>query len=344
MSTTTVATPATTAGGADWRAALRPHARPHVGRAVLDLATSIVAYLALSAVGLAVVDEAWWVAALLWVPTAGFLLRTFIVFHDCGHGSFLPSRAANRWVGRVAAFLVLTPFAAWRHSHAMHHASAGDLDRRGHGDVPTMTCAEYAAAPRGRRTAYRLLRHPAIMFTIGPLWSLVVGPRIWSRDQRPKIRHSVQLTDLAIGAALAALVLTVGWWAYLVAQGPVVFLAALAGVWMFFVQHQFEDAYWRRGEAWDQAEAALAGSSYLRLPPLLRFFTGNIGLHHVHHLSARVPNYRLLDAHRAVAILREVPVLGVRDGLRATRLGLYDEEGERLVTFARAKALRTGRA
>lgn len=320
-----------------WRAQLAPYTVPDRRRSLLDLATSVLPYLLLWPAMVWSLSVSYWLCLALAVPAAGFLLRSFIVFHDCCHGSFFASRAASTWVGRFTGLLVFTPFAAWRHSHAVHHATAGDLDRRGEGDVPTMTVAEYEAASPAARLGYRLFRNPLVLFGLGPIWSFVVYPRIWRRSMRTRVRNSVLLTNAVLAATLAAVVWLVGWQAFLLVQTPLVLLAGGAGVWLFFVQHQFEDTYWESGEQWSYADAALRGSSYLKLPQPLQWFSGNIGLHHVHHLSARVPNYRLQAAHDDLAVFRDVPVLGVRDALRAPRLKLWDEERGRIVTFREAR-------
>lgn len=321
-----------------WREQLAPYTVPDLRRSLLDLATSVLPYLLLWPAMVWSLDVSYWLTLALAVPAAGFLLRSFIVFHDCCHGSFFASRAANTWVGRFTGLLVFTPFASWRHSHAVHHATAGDLDRRGEGDVPTMTVAEYHAASPGVRLGYRLFRNPLVLFGLGPIWSFVVYPRLMKKAMRPRIRNSVLITNVVLAAALAALIWLIGWQAFLLVQTPLVLIAGGAGVWLFFVQHQFEDTYWESGEQWTYADAALRGSSYLKLPQPLQWFSGNIGLHHVHHLSARVPNYHLQAAHDDLAVFRDVPVLGVGDALRAPRLKLWDEESGQIVTFAQARA------
>jgi len=232
---------------------------------------------------------------------------------------------------------VFQPFVSWRHEHAVHHASSGDLDRRGVGDVATLTVAEYAALPWRGRLAYRLFRNPLVMFGLGPIWALMLRPRLISRGARPRTRRSVMLTNVALAAIVGTLCWLLGWREYLLVQMPTALLAGSAGIWLFYVQHQFEGTYWERAEDWNYGDAALQGSSYLKLPKLLEFFTGNIGLHHVHHLSARIPNYNLHRAHEEVPIFREVPTITLWDGLRAVRLKLWDERRHRLVTFAEAR-------
>ncbi|WP_320669345.1 fatty acid desaturase [Patulibacter defluvii] len=320
-----------------WKATLAPYARPHVGRSLLDLLTSVVPYVLLFAAMYLALDVSYLLTLALSVPAAGFLLRTYIVFHDCAHGSFLPTKRGNQWLGRVMALIVYTPFSAWRHDHAIHHATAGDLDRRGGGDVPTLTVDEYLAMSWGGRLGYRLFRNPWVMFTIGPFYALVIQPRLVPKDARPRIKRSIHLTNVVLALAIAGLCLLMGPVQFLLVQAPLVLLAGGAGVWLFYVQHQFEDVYWECGENWSYADAALQGSSYLKLPQPLQFFTGNIGLHHVHHLSARIPNYNLQRAHEENAIFHGVPVLSIADGFRATRLKLWCRERRRLVTFAEAR-------
>jgi omega-6 fatty acid desaturase (delta-12 desaturase) len=271
---------------------------------------------------------------LLAVPAAGFLIRTYILFHDCAHGSFLPGRPANKWLGAVLALIVFTPFASWRHDHLVHHATSGDLDRRGTGDVPTLTVGEYDARSWGGRLSYRLYRNPLVMFGLGPIVSMLVLPRWPKRSARPIIRRSVWGTDLALALVIGGLCWLLGWREFLLVESPLVAIAGGGGIWLFYVQHQFDRTYWQRSQQWTYADASLRGSSYLRLPKLLQFFTGNIGLHHVHHLHPKIPNYNLQPAHHANPIFHTVPQLSLWDGLKAVRLKLWDEETTRLITWA----------
>lgn len=321
-----------------WREALAPYAKPHLGRSLLGIATSVVPYLALSVLMYLALDVSYLLVLALALPAAGFLVRVYILFHDCTHGSFLASKRANAWLGNALGLLVFSSFRSWGHNHAVHHATSGDLDRRGVGDVPTMTVAEYEALPWRGRLGYRLFRNPLVMFGIGPIYAMVVQPRLVSRSARPRIRRNVMATNVALAALIVGLCLLMGWREYLLVQVPTVMLAGAAGVWLFYVQHQFEDAYWQESGGWSYADAALRGSSYLKLPKVLQFFSGNIGLHHVHHLSARIPNYNLQRAHDDNPIFHDVPTLSLWDGLRAVRLKLWDEENGRLVTFAQARA------
>jgi omega-6 fatty acid desaturase (delta-12 desaturase) len=320
-----------------WRDALAPYARPHLGRSLLGIATSLVPYLGLLALMYLALDISYLLVLALAIPAAGFQVRTFIAFHDCAHGSFLPSKRANAWLGAALGLVLYTPFQSWRHNHAVHHATAGDLDRRGVGDVLTLTVAEYRALSWRGRLRYRLFRNPLVMFGLGPIYGMILYPRVVSRSARPRIRRSVMATNLALAVVIGALCWLVGWREFLLVQTPALLLAGAAGVWLFYVQHQFEDTYWQSTDDWSYAEAALQGSSYLRLPRVLQFFTGNIGLHHVHHLSAKVPNYNLQRAHDQNPIFHGVPTLSLWDGLRAVRLKLWDERRGRLVTFAEAR-------
>jgi omega-6 fatty acid desaturase (delta-12 desaturase) len=326
--------------GRPWRQVLAPYARPSVGRSVLDLLTAVVPYLALSVVMYQLLDVSYWLVLAVGVLASGFLLRTYILFHDCAHGSFLPTKRGNELLGGLLAVIVYTPFAAWRHSHAIHHATAGDLDRRGTGDVMTWTVDEYRAKPWKSRLGYRLFRNPLVMFIVGPIYSMLIMPRIPKRDQRPRIRRSIIRTNLVLAAVIGLLVWAIGLGPFLLVQLPMVLMAGSAGVWLFYVQHQFEDVYWENTDTWDYDAAALQGSSYLRLPQPLQFFTGNIGLHHVHHLSARVPNYNLQRAHDDNPVFQSVPTLGFWDGVKCVRLKLWDEEHQRLVTWREERATR----
>jgi omega-6 fatty acid desaturase (delta-12 desaturase) len=316
--------------------ALSAYAQPRTARGMLDIGTSAGAYLALCVALYLMLRVSPWLVVLLVVPTAGFLVRVFVVFHDCAHGSLLPSKRANTWAGTVLGLLVLTPFRPWRHEHVGHHATSGDLDRRGMGDVETLTVAEYQARSWRGRLAYRLFRHPVVMFGLGPVFAMIIEPRLVARGTQPRIRNSVLGTNAALVVIVGALCWLIGWEDFLIVWAPAGLLAGSVGIWLFYVQHQFEDAYWQRHGEWSYAEAALRGSSYLKLPKLLQFFTGNIGLHHVHHLNPRIPNYNLQRAHDANAIFASVPTVSVRAGLRAVKFKLWDEDAGQLVTFTQA--------
>jgi omega-6 fatty acid desaturase (delta-12 desaturase) len=321
-----------------WRESLSKYARPRPIRGAVDVVTSVFAYLAMSVAAYFALRVSPLLALALAPITAAFLLRTYIIFHDCSHGSFLASRRANVWLGTFCGLLVLSPFVRWRHDHAVHHATSGDLDKRGVGDLPTLTVAEYQRrSPRGR-LAYRLIRNPLVMFGFGPVFAMIIGPRIVARNAPPRMRNSVLRTDLALAAIASVLFWAIGIGDFLLIWAPAALLAGAAGIWLFYVQHQFEDAYWQRSEEWSYADSALRGSSFLKLSKPLQFVTGNIGYHHIHHLSVRIPNYNLQRAHEENPIFHSVPTLSLWDALRAVRLKLWDEQSGRLVTFAQARA------
>jgi len=320
--------------GVDWRRAVEPFTGPDARRASLQLVTTLgLLILGISAIHFAL-SWSTVVAVLLALPTGGLLVRTFIVMHDCAHGSYFASRAMNDAVGFITGVLTMTPFLQWRRDHALHHASSGDLDRRGHGDIPTLTVREYRARSARARLGYRIVRHPLTLLLGGPI-HLLLGQRLRGRSLATGSMQvaSVWLTNVAIAAFLTLGVITVGWKSVLFAYAVPYYLAAMAGVWLFYVQHQFEEAYWAPHSEWDYVDAALRGSSHLRLPALLQWFTGSIGLHHVHHVAPRIPNYRLQSCHDASDMFARSPVITLRSGMTALRLALWDEDRQRLVRF-----------
>jgi omega-6 fatty acid desaturase (delta-12 desaturase) len=316
---------------------LAPYAQPRLGRSWLDLATSVLPYLGLTVAMYFALGISYLLVLAIAVPASGFLMRTFVLYHDCSHGSVFVSKRANRWLGVTLGLLVYSPFVRWRHDHAIHHATSGDLDRRGGGDVRTLTIGEYLALGRRGRAGYRLFRNPLVMFGIGPFVALLVGPRFAARSARGRMRQSVMGTNVALAALVSAQCLLLGWENFLLVTAPTVLLTGSAGIWLFYVQHQFEDAYWEGTASWNYADSALKGSSYLKLPKVLQFFSGNIGLHHIHHLNARIPNYNLQLAHDENPMFHEVPTLSLWDGLRAVRLKLWDEDARQMVSFAEAR-------
>jgi omega-6 fatty acid desaturase (delta-12 desaturase) len=315
---------------------LATYARSSRTRGWLAIVNSAGVYLVLCVAVYAALRVSLWLALVLMIPTAGFLVRAFVMFHDCVHGSLLPSKRANAWAGTALGLLVLTAYRPWRYEHIGHHATAGDLDRRGVGDVETLTVAEYQARPWRGRLAYRLFRNPVVLFGFGPIFAMIIEPRLVRRGIPPRMRNSILATNLALAVIVAAACLLIGWKDFLIVWAPPALLAGSVGIWLFYVQHQFEGTYWQRQDDWKYSEAGLRGSSYLKLPKLLQFFTGSIGLHHVHHLNPRIPSYNLQRAHDGDAIFADVPTVTVLGGLRATRLKLWDEPGGRLVTFAQA--------
>ena len=321
-----------------WRPLIAPYQHADTRRAVMQLMTTLLPLVALlTATYLLLAVSVWW-SLLLAVPTAGLLIRTFILMHDCAHGSFFASRRANRLVGAVTGLLTLTPFEQWRHEHALHHASAGDLDRRGHGDVATLTVREYQARTRWGRLRYRLMRHPLVFLGLGPLLFLLkerVPPRGATIGRRQIM--SVWGTNAAIVAVGGALAALVGLPAVLLTYLPAYYLALTGGILLFFVQHQFDGTYWQEHEQWDYTAAAIAGSSHFRLPAVLQWLTGSIGLHHVHHLGPRIPNYNLQRCHDENPLFHRATVITLAQSVSAFRLALWDEDSRRLVTFGEAR-------
>lgn len=327
-----------------WRRSVDRYGHPDLGRSLAALATSVVPFLVLWVAMYLALDVSYLLVLALALPATGFLVRTYIMFHDCTHGSLLPSRRANVWVGTALGLLVFTPFARWRHEHTVHHATAGDLDRRSVGDVPTYTVDEYRSWRWPTRFGYRLLRNPLVMFGLGPIYAMLLEPRWANPSGKAKIRRTIWATNAALVLLVGGLCWLIGWQAFLLVEVPFVFLAGGAGIWLFYVQHQFDHTYWARTEEWSFEDAAIRGSSYLKLPKILQFFSGNIGLHHVHHLSARIPNYHLQAAHDESVIFEGVEPITLLDGLRATRLKLWDESAKRLVTWREVRRLRASPA
>ena len=320
---------------------LAPYRQTSRLRSVFELGVTTLPLVLLWFLSWAALTQGFWWGLVLTVPAAGFLVRLFMIQHDCGHGAFFGRRGIDDWIGRVLGVLTLTPYECWRRTHAIHHATSGNLDARGIGDVMTLTVAEYHALSVWGRRRYWLYRHPAVMFGIGPIWLFVIQQRLPFGMMRAGIRPwvSAMATNVAIATFAVGLIWLVGWLPFLLIQLPIVLIAGTAGVWLFYVQHQFEDTRWSSRKDWDFEKAALHGSSYYDLPPVLRWFTANIGIHHVHHISSRVPYYRLPEVLRDYPELRQVGRISLLDSLRGVKLVLWDETKQRLVSFREARAL-----
>lgn len=281
----------------------------------------------------------YWLALIPAVFAAGFLTRIFIIFHDCTHHSFFKDRRANRIVGTIMGVLTLFPFDQWGHEHSVHHATSGNLDKRGTGDIWTLTVDEYLAAPFKLRFAYRFYRNPLVMFGLGPIYVFLLKNRFNRKGARKKEKNNTYLTNVLIVVFAALLCLAVGWQSFLLVQGSIFMISGSIGIWLFYVQHTFEDSYFEENEEWEYVLAAVEGSSFYKLPKLMQFLTGNIGYHHVHHLSPRVPNYKLEMAHNNTQPLENVPTITLATSLSSLRFRLWDEESKNFVSFKDIKYL-----
>jgi omega-6 fatty acid desaturase (delta-12 desaturase) len=323
----------------DWKPIVARYQQPSVGRALWQVTNTLVPYAGLWCLMYLCLAISWWLAVPLAVLAGAFLVRVFIIFHDCGHGSYFKSTGANHVLGAVAGVLTFTPFYHWRWEHAIHHSSAGDLDRRGTGDVWTLTVQEYLEASRWKRFAYRLARNPLVLFVVAPLFLFLVKQRVPSLKAPTRERYSVYWTNLAVGAIAAGLIGVFGLKAWLILQLTVLMTAASAGVWLFYVQHQFEGVYWERNEDWDYATAALKGSSFYKLPRVLQWFSGNIGFHHIHHLSPRIPNYHLEKCHQAEPLFQTVKPVTLFSSFKSFTFRLWDEQRRKLVGYRHLRTM-----
>jgi omega-6 fatty acid desaturase (delta-12 desaturase) len=318
-----------------WMSILQKYREPNHARSVGEILITAMPFVGLWLVMWASLAWSYWLTLLVAVPAAGFLVRLFMIQHDCGHGAFFRNRRANDWVGRVLGVVTLTPYEHWRESHAVHHATSGNLARRGIGDIDTLTVREYLTLSSWRRLRYRLYRNPFVMFGIGPAYLFLFKNRLAIGGRRAGWRAwaSTSTTNAAIALACSFTIWLVGLKPFVLVHTPIMLLAASIGVWLFYVQHQFEDTFWAGDEAWTVHEAALHGSSLYDLPPILRWMTANIGIHHVHHLCSRIPFYRLPSVLRDHPELKKGTRLTLVQSLRCVRLSLWHETERRLVSF-----------
>jgi omega-6 fatty acid desaturase (delta-12 desaturase) len=316
-----------------WRPIVAKYQIPNLRRSLWQIANTHIPYIIVWILMVQTLKISYWLTLPLIVIAAGLLIRNFIIFHDCGHNAFFASRKANEVVGFITGVMSFTPYFYWRHDHAMHHASSGDLDRRGHGDIWMMTVEEFKNASSREQLIYRLYRHPLIQFVLAPLFVFVVIYRFPLRQTRRRERRSVYYTNIAILAAVVLMSLLVGFKTFIILQISVLVIATISGVWLFYVQHQYEGVYWQKHESWDYARAAVEGSSFYKLPKILQWFTGNIGFHHIHHLSPRIPNYNLEACHSEITMF-DVKSITFWESLGCIRFRLWDEENSRLIGFA----------
>jgi omega-6 fatty acid desaturase (delta-12 desaturase) len=324
-----------------WRSAVAPFQHADTRRSVWQLSNSLAPYFILLIMMYLSLSVSYWLTVALAVLASGFMVRVFIIFHDCGHGSFFNSQRANEVTGIITGIITFTPYYAWRHSHAIHHATAGDLDRRGVGDVWTMTVDEYLVAPGWKRAAYRIFRFPLVTFGLGPLFMFLISHRFVDKSSTgARERHSVHWTNLALLLIVVTAALTIGLDKYVLIQLPIILIGGAAGVWLFYVQHQFEGMVWEHHDKWDYVTAALQGSSFYKLPRLLQWFTGNIGFHHVHHLSPRIPNYNLEPCHNSSPLFQAVKPVTLLSSRQSLKLRLWDERSRRMAGFSAVKQRR----
>ena len=325
---------------AAWKAIVAKYQKPSVWRALWQIIDTVIPYGLLWYLMYICRPVSWWLVVPMAILAGGLLVRVFIIFHDCGHGSFFKSRAANDLVGFISGVLTFTPYYHWRWEHALHHSTAGDLDRRGTGDVWTLTVQEYLESSRWKRFSYRLARNPIVLFVIAPLFLFVVKQRFPSSKASPRERHSVYAMNAAILAMAILLSFQFGIMAYVVIQLIILMVAGGAGVWLFYVQHQFEGVYWERGDDWSYTAAALQGSSFYKLPRVLQWFSGNIGFHHIHHLSPRIPNYNLEACHQADPLFQEVKPITLFGSLKSFTFRFWDEKQKQLVGYRHLRQVR----
>lgn len=325
---------------AAWKQIVAKYQTPSTWRAAWQIVDTLVPYGLLWYFMYLCAPVSWWLIPPLAVLAGGLLVRVFIIFHDCGHGSFFKSRLANDIVGFLAGLLTFTPYYHWRWEHSVHHGAAGDLDRRGTGDVWTMTVQEYLESSRWKKFAYRLARNPVVLFVIAPIYLFVIRQRFSSANAKPRERQSVHAMNLALLGLAVGLSLLYGIKTYLLIQLMVLMVAGSAGVWLFYVQHQFEGVYWERGEDWSFVQSALQGSSFYKLPRVLQWFSGNIGFHHIHHLSPRIPNYNLEKCHKADPLFQQVKPVKLFSSLKSLNFRLWDEKRKRLVGFGHLRKIR----
>ena len=321
-----------------WQKVVMKYNQPDLRKSIWQILNSVVPYILLWPLMVLSLQFSYALTLFLALIASGFLVRIFIIFHDCGHGSFFKSQQANKIVGMVCGLLTYTPYYKWHRHHAEHHATTVNLDKRGMGDVWTMTVEEYRASSLGKRFFYRAFRNPFIMFTVGPLFMVMVQNRFSTNWMSPKEKKNVYFTNVVLFLVSLGIILLIGLKAFLLIQIPLLLISHVIGLWLFYIQHQFEDVTWDRAGSWDYKNAAIQGSSFLKLPAILQWFTGNIGYHHVHHLSPRIPNYNLARCNSENDLFKDVKPITLGATFRAFNLSLWDEATGQLVGFKKATA------
>jgi len=316
-----------------WIKIVTKYNHPNTGKSWWQFSSNLLLYSLAWFLMFKSLSISYWITLGLSLPAAGMLIRLFIIYHDCGHGAFLKSRKARDLMGIFIGILTFTPYVHWTYNHRIHHDTAGNLDKRGIGDVWTMTVEEYKESSRWGKIVYRFYRHPITMFFIGAPFVFIIGNRFTKKGMNKQSRLNVYITNIGLLVFAGSLILLMGVKAFIMIQFPIVSIAGICGFWLFYVQHQFEPTYWSRNESWDYKRMALEGSSYYKLPWILQYFSGNIGFHHIHHVSSRIPNYYLETCHKDCPLFREVHPLTLRTSLKSLPLRLWDEQAHRLVGF-----------
>ncbi|MUK88636.1 fatty acid desaturase [Ornithinibacillus sp. L9] len=324
---------------AQLRKSVSPFEKSDTKASVFQLINTIPPFFLLWFLAYQSISVSIWLSLAISVIAAGFVVRIFIIFHDCTHMSFFKNKKANRILGTVTGIITHFPFEKWKRDHAIHHATSGNLDKRGTGDVWVMTVDEYVEASFWKRLGYRLYRNPLVMFGLGPLHLFLLSNRFNRKGAKKKERLNTYLINVSIVLIYALLIWVIGWQAFVLVQAPILFVAGFLGIWLFYVQHQFEDSYFENEEEWDYVKAAVDGSSYYKLPKVLEWITGSIGYHHVHHLSPRVPNYHLEKAHESTPPLQKATTITLISSLKSIRFRLYDEENKTFISFKEVKEL-----
>lgn len=324
---------------AQLRKSVAPYASADTKSSIWQIVNTILPFFLLWFLAYESLSISIWLSLAISVVAAGFVVRTFIIFHDCTHMSFFKNKKATRIVGTITGIITHFPFEKWKRDHAIHHATSSNLDKRGTGDVWVMTVEEYREASFWGRLAYRLYRNPIVLFGLGPIYLFLVSNRFNRKGPKKKERWNTYLINFSIAAIYALLIWAIGWQAFLIIQLPILFISGSLGIWLFYVQHQFEDSYFENESEWDYVKAAVDGSSYYKLPKVIEWLTGSIGYHHVHHLSPRVPNYNLEKAHESTPPLQKATTITLASSLKSIRFRLYDEASKRFVSFHDVKEL-----
>ncbi|MFD1864863.1 fatty acid desaturase [Planococcus chinensis] len=324
---------------AQLRKFVAPFEKADVKASVQQLLNTIPPFILFWFLAYQALDVSIWLTIALSAVAGGFVIRTFIIFHDCTHGSFFKNKKANAIVGTITGIMTLFAYEKWKREHSIHHASSGNLDKRGVGDIWVMTIEEYVEASKWERFKYRMYRNPLVMFGFGPLFLVLISSRFNRKDARKKERNNTYLINISLVVIYSLLIWAIGWQAFLIVQGSTMFIAGALGIWLFYVQHTFEDSYFEDESEWDYVKAAVEGSSYYKLPKVLQWVTGNIGFHHVHHLSPRVPNYNLEKAHESTPPLQQATTITLKSSLKSLRYKLYDAKNKTFVTFGDIKHL-----